>query len=157
MGCTFEIVLPVGAPPQAAAPPSDSDRVAVAGRVLVVDDNVDSAVTLADLLATAGHDVRIAASAGEALAAVDAFGPQVAILDIGLPDMDGYALAERLREGDAPWQGKLIALTGYGQEADKERAAASGFDLHFTKPADPGRLLRAVDQCVLAAPSANLG
>jgi signal transduction histidine kinase/CheY-like chemotaxis protein len=154
-GSTFEITLPTCPAPAPAQAPATPGQAAVAGRVLVVDDNVDSAVTVAELLATAsGHDVRVAASAGAALDAIEDFAPQVAILDIGLPDMDGYALAERLR-GAAGWRGKLIALTGYGQEADKSRARASGFDLHFTKPADPRQLVRAVDECVLAAASSN--
>jgi len=154
-GCTFGIDLPTCAAPVARDDEAAADRVAAGGRVLVVDDNVDSAVTVAELLASAsGHEVRVAASAEDALDVFAAFEPQVAILDIGLPDMDGYALALRLRATGA-WRGKLIALTGYGQEADKARARASGFDLHFTKPADPGQLVRAVDECVLAAGSSN--
>jgi signal transduction histidine kinase/ActR/RegA family two-component response regulator len=154
-GSCFVITLPTCAAPAAAQDLPAAPHAAVAGRVLVVDDNPDSAATIAHLLeAASGHEVRVAASAGAALEMLETFSPQVAILDIGLPDVDGYTLAERLRRrGD--WQGKLIALTGYGQEADKARARASGFDLHFTKPADPGELVRAVDECVLAAASSN--
>ncbi|HEX7687242.1 MAG TPA: response regulator, partial [Burkholderiaceae bacterium] len=97
----------------------------------------------AESLAAAGHEVRTAHSAVEAQVVAAAFVPDVAILDIGLPDLDGYALAGRLR--DAPWRGRLVALTGYGQAADRERALAAGFDLHVTKPADPAALLDAVD------------
>jgi signal transduction histidine kinase/ActR/RegA family two-component response regulator len=155
-GSTFEIELPACAAPAAVPEEAPAERAAVAGRVLVVDDNADSATTIAQLLAAAsGHEVRVAASAEAALDVFPEFAPQVAILDIGLPDMDGYALARRLREAGG-WRGKLIALTGYGQEADKALAHASGFDLHFTKPADPGQLVRVVDECVLAAGSSNV-
>ena len=154
-GSSFEIVLPTVADPAPATADGAAERPAVAGRVLVVDDNVDSATSVAAMLAAAGHEVRVAFSAVEALAAALGFAPQVAILDIGLPDLDGYQLAMRLRD-DRRWAARLIALTGYGQAADKEKARAAGFDLHFTKPADPAALLQAVDESVLAAASANL-
>jgi signal transduction histidine kinase len=151
-GSEFEIALPLAeAPPQPAAAPTPA-RVGAAGRVLVVDDNVDSAVTLGEALAAAGHEVRTAHSAAEAIAAATEFVPAVAVLDIGLPDLDGYALAQRLRAAPS-WSGRLVALTGYGQAADKERALAAGFDLHFTKPADPAALLEAVDRFLRAAPA----
>ena len=142
-GSEFAIVLPLAEAPQPRGEPPRPARPAATGRVLVVDDNVDSATTLAESLAAAGHEVRAAHSAAEAQAVAAAFVPDVAILDIGLPDLDGYALARRLR--DAPWRGRLVALTGYGQAADRERALAAGFDLHVTKPADPAALLEAVD------------
>jgi len=154
-GSSFEVVLPTVAGPAPAAVDGAVERPAVAGRVLVVDDNIDSATSVAAMLAAAGHEVRVAFSAVEALAAVLGFAPQVAILDIGLPDMDGYQLAVRLRD-DRRWAARLIALTGYGQAADKEKARAAGFDLHFTKPADPAALLRAVDESVLAVASAHM-
>jgi len=154
-GSSFEVVLPTVAGPAPAVVDGAVERPAVAGRVLVVDDNVDSATSVAAMLAAAGHEVRVAFSAVEALAAVLGFAPQVAILDIGLPDMDGYQLAVRLRD-DRRWAARLIALTGYGQAADKEKARAAGFDLHFTKPADPAALLRAVDESVLAVASAHM-
>ena len=103
------------------------------------------AAPLAWAFRAAGHEVSTAHSAAQALALLEHVVPDVAILDIGLPDLDGYALAERLRARLAPWHGRLIALTGYGQAADKARAEAAGFDLHFTKPADPAALLSAVE------------
>jgi signal transduction histidine kinase/ActR/RegA family two-component response regulator len=147
-GSTFEIVLPLADAPLPEGEAPAPAHAAATGRVLVVDDNVDSATTLAETLAAAGHEVRTAHSAAEAQAVAAAFVPDVAILDIGLPDLDGYALARRLREAPgpgAPWRGRLVALTGYGQAADRERALAAGFDLHVTKPADLVALLEAVD------------
>jgi signal transduction histidine kinase/ActR/RegA family two-component response regulator len=153
-GSRFEITLPAIADPSAADVDGAAERSAVGGRVLVVDDNVDSATTVAELLAAAGHEVRVAFSATQALAVAAEFDPGVAVLDIGLPDMDGYVLAVRLRESRA-WRGRLIALTGYGQAADKEKARAAGFERHFTKPADPASLLEAVDEGIVAAGAAN--
>jgi PAS domain S-box-containing protein len=107
-------------------------------RVLLVEDNVDSAETLRTLLELAGHTVEVASNGDSALAAAKAFKPQVVLCDIGLPGgMDGYALAAALKDGpdgDSPY---LVALTGYGQSADRDRARAAGFDRHLTKPADP--------------------
>jgi CheY-like chemotaxis protein len=116
-----------------------------ARRVLLVDDNEDAAGVTAALLAAWGHEVHVAYTAGAALAAVEAFAADVAILDIGLPDMDGYALAGALRAHGTPTP-RLVALTGYGQQADVARAAQAGFDLHLTKPAALDDLRRAVEQ-----------
>jgi CheY-like chemotaxis protein len=84
----------------------------------------------------------------EAIALIDSFRPDVAILDIGLPEMDGYELAQALRHSAPGWNGKLIALTGFGQRGDKQRAEAAGFERHFTKPADPAELLNALAELV---------
>ena len=102
-------------------------------RILVVDDNEDAANSLATLLEVMGYEVRTAYDGPEAIAAADEFNPAVALLDIGLPGMDGYEVAARLR----PMLGNeavLVALTGYGQEEDRQRAFAAGFDLHLVKP-----------------------
>jgi CheY-like chemotaxis protein len=114
--------------------------------VLVVDDNEDAAALAAALLGHLGHQVKVAHSATEALAAFAHDRPAVAILDIGLPDMDGYALAKAMREanGGRPPKTRLVALTGYGQQADVERALAAGFDVHLTKPATITALQQAV-------------
>ncbi|USX24891.1 ATP-binding protein [Oxalobacteraceae bacterium OTU3CINTB1] len=141
-GSRFEVVLPLSE--AAADAPQDAPRGASAGvRVLLVDDNVDAATSGAALLEQLGHEVRVLHSAEAALAQFRQYAPAVAILDIGLPDMDGYALAAALRraQGGAPL--KLVALTGYGQKEDVERAAAAGFDLHLTKPASAEELERA--------------
>ncbi|CAG1017361.1 two-component system, sensor histidine kinase ChiS [Burkholderiaceae bacterium] len=104
-------------------------------RVLVVDDNRDAAESLAQLLSADGHEVRIAHDGEQALRTAEAFRPQVVLLDIGLPDLDGYEIARRLRaqRGDAV---RLIAITGWGQAADRLRAREAGFDVHLVKPID---------------------
>jgi signal transduction histidine kinase/CheY-like chemotaxis protein len=114
-------------------------------QVLLVDDNEDALDLLAEGLRSAGHVVMTARDGPSALATMKTFHPDVAILDIGLPVMDGYELAGRVRAqlgDDAP---RLIALTGYGRESDRDRAREAGFSRHLTKPVDFGCLLAAVD------------
>jgi PAS domain S-box-containing protein len=120
-------------------------------RVLVVDDNPDGAEMIAGLLTEVGHDVRVAHDASRALTIVDVFRPEVAILDIGLPEMDGYTLGRELRErlGDAV--PVLIALSGYGQDRDRRRSEAAGFRLHLVKPVDAASLLPLLDGLVTTA------
>lgn len=105
-------------------------------RVLVVDDNRDSADTLAMLLELMGHEARTAHDGPQALAAGDDFLPDLVLLDIGLPQMDGYEVARRVRQ--RPWgRGvQLVALTGWGQPEDARKAAEAGFDRHLVKPVD---------------------
>jgi len=142
LGSRFEVVLPLAqaTPP---APPQTEVPATVAQRVLLVDDNEDAAVASAALLRQIGHEVRVAHTAAEALALRQAYEPDVAILDIGLPDMDGYALAAALRNGGGSGALRLVALTGYGQRSDVERARQAGFDVHLTKPASADDLRRA--------------
>ena len=104
----------------------------------MADDNVDAANSLARLLRRLhGQDVRVAHDGPEALAAAGAFLPEVALLDIGMPGMDGYEVARRLR-ANPDFQGLLlVALTGWGQEADRRRSEEAGFDRHLIKPVDP--------------------
>jgi signal transduction histidine kinase len=142
MGSQFEVVLPLTAP-LAADPAQHGADNAACLQLLLVDDNIDAALSGSALLQLLGHDVRIAHSAAEALNAVRQQMPQVAILDIGLPDMDGYALASAIRQeagGDAV---RLVALTGYGQKEDVARAYQAQFNLHLTKPASIADLQRA--------------
>ena len=106
-------------------------------RVLVADDNRDAADSLAMLLELAGHDVRVAYTGTVALSLAETFHPDVAVLDIGMPDIDGYTIARALRNKEGGAGIRLIALTGWGQDADKERARAAGFNHHLTKPVDP--------------------
>jgi CheY-like chemotaxis protein len=119
-------------------------------RVLVVDDNRDGAEMIAELLAAAGHDVRVANDPAQALREADAFYPQVAILDIGLPVMDGYALGGELRARFGSTTPTLIALTGYGQEQDRRRSREAGFALHLVKPVDTDGLVGMLDALVAA-------
>jgi PAS domain S-box-containing protein len=111
-------------------------------RILVVDDNVDSATSLAMILRRMGHDTQTAFDGLEAVQAAAAFQPQVVLLDIGLPKMNGYEAARRIRQ--QRWEQKLaiIALTGWGQEKDKQMALDAGFDHHLTKPVEPVALER---------------
>ena len=141
-GSRFVVTLPLAGSPAASIPAAAPQAVS-SRRVLVVDDNEDAAATAASLLEQLGHEVKLAYTAGQALAAARAFRPQVAILDIGLPDMDGYGLATILRRTGEPGL-RLVALTGYGQKSDVERALAAGFDLHLSKPAGVEELQRAV-------------
>ncbi len=104
-------------------------------KVLIVDDNRDGAESLAMLLSVDGHEVRFACDAEQGLALAESFKPEVALLDIGLPKLNGYELAKRLRKSSAATL-KLVAITGWGQADDKRRAAAAGFDHHLTKPVD---------------------
>jgi CheY-like chemotaxis protein len=106
-------------------------------RVLAVDDNVDVVESLALLLGMQGHDVRTAHDGLNALEQAEAFRPEVIILDIGLPGMDGYEVARRLRERVASQGVLLVALTGYGRDEDRRRSLAAGFDRHLVKPVDP--------------------
>ena len=113
-------------------------------RVLVVDDNVDSAEMMATLLEVHGHTVAVATNAESALQAAIQMVPDVALLDIGMPGMDGYMLARRLREDTRTPPLRLIAVTGFGQESDRTRARDAGFDGHLTKPAEPDAILAAL-------------
>jgi signal transduction histidine kinase/integral membrane sensor domain MASE1/CheY-like chemotaxis protein len=146
-GSEFEVRVPLSAVPVArtapAAPPAAPRPARDGRRILVVDDNTDSAESLAMVLRLGGHDVRTAPDGPSAFEAVRSFSPEVILLDIALPGMSGYDVARTLRSagGARPF---LIALTGYGQEQDKRRAQEAGFDLHFAKPVDLERLDRAL-------------
>ena len=119
-------------------------------RILLVDDNADARETLALALSAVGHHVTTATDAFEALKLVDATQPDIAVLDIGLPVMDGYELADRLRQRDGPAVA-LIAVTGYGQPEDKARAHTAGFHAHLVKPVDLNLLMATIR--ALAAPT----
>jgi signal transduction histidine kinase/ActR/RegA family two-component response regulator len=144
-GCEFLVALPLAAEAMQGATAIDAPAAAGAStRVLIVDDNVDAAEMLAALLAAHGHDVRTAHRGEAALATAGTFRPEVALLDIGLPDIDGYELARRLRGVAGADPLHLVALTGWGQDGDRARALAAGFDRHLTKPTEPELVLAAV-------------
>ena len=140
-GSEFSIRLPATAPP-AATSGRRAGASAGAGRrrVLVVEDNADARESLTMLLRLSGHEVYAAANAEETLAQVGGFRPDVMLIDVGLPGMDGYDLARALRKRPDGRELGLVALTGYGQAEDQRRARDAGFDLHLTKPVDPRRL-----------------
>jgi CheY-like chemotaxis protein len=112
-------------------------------RVLVVEDHADAREALRMMLEVAGHEVYEAEAGVTGVDAALRVRPDVAIVDIGLPGMDGYAVARRLR-ADADWPMRLIALSGYGQAEDRQRSADAGFDAHIVKPVDPDVLLRLI-------------
>jgi CheY-like chemotaxis protein len=106
----------------------------------VVDDNADALTSLAMLLREAGHDVRTAADGQTALSIVETFQPEVIILDIGLPVMNGWEIARRIRAMRTAQRPMVLALTGYGHERDRQRAREAGFDQYLIKPADVSTL-----------------
>lgn len=138
-GSTFRVTLPLSSRAGAVAPTAGTDAQQgnpAALRIGVVDDNEDAAVTLALLLETLGHTVSVAHSAGAALEALPAFEPDVCLLDIGLPEMNGFELARALRARPGTDHAILIAVTGYAQEKDRAEARAAGFHDLFAKPVD---------------------
>ena len=146
-GSTFVVRLPaVEQPLELDAEPArrvPAAEIAVGARrqILLVDDNEDARMLLAEVLATFGHHVQAAADGPAALALLDGFKPDVAILDIGLPGMDGYELANRIRSLPDHKQVRLLALTGYGQPEHARSTRDAGFDVHLVKPIDVQRLL----------------
>jgi signal transduction histidine kinase/CheY-like chemotaxis protein len=157
-GSRFTVELPEAGAETAAADAPAASRPAAArspARVLVVDDNEDAAEALAELLRLEGYSVLALGSAEAALDAVEAFAPQVALLDIGLPKMDGYALAQALRADPRSRGIRLIALTGYGRAPDRQRAHEAGFDEHLVKPAPIETLLARLAELVDATAGAT--
>jgi PAS domain S-box-containing protein len=137
-GSEFTVRLPVGAVAEEEARPEDAKSPDSSNlRVLVVDDNRDAADSCAMLLELSGHRVRTAYNGAQALQLGEKLLPHVVLLDIGLPDLNGYEVAQRIRA--TPWGAKLplVAVTGWGKEEDRERAFAAGFDHHLTKPVAP--------------------
>lgn len=136
-------------------------------RILVVDDNVDAADLVAEILALQGHAVAVAHGGREALARAEAFGPDVIFLDIGMPDMDGLAVARAIRAMAPSTPVALVAVTGWGREDDRQAAFDAGFDHHITKPPDwaslgpaisavlPARARRSVAAARAQSPSAE--
>jgi PAS domain S-box-containing protein len=111
-------------------------------RVLIADDNRDAADSLAMLLRMDGHDVAVVHDGRQAVATIDSFRPEIAVLDIGMPELNGYEVARQVRQGPLGTLITLIAVTGWGQASDKARAAAAGFNHHLTKPIEPEALIQ---------------
>jgi signal transduction histidine kinase/CheY-like chemotaxis protein len=134
--------------PEATPLSDDTSQAALSGtrRILLVDDNEDARELLGDMLRTFGHEVEAAPDGPAALARLEGFSPDVAILDLGLPGMDGFELARRISETLKDARPRLIALTGYGRESDVKQGRAVGFDLHLVKPVDIPVLVRAIDE-----------
>jgi PAS domain S-box-containing protein len=144
LGSEFTIRLPIAVPmfkPSQAAPVAEaSEVISRPSRVLVVDDNLDAAESMATWLQLAGHDVQTAYGGPAALEAAVAFRPTIVLLDIGLPEMDGHEVARLLRQTPGLDNAWLIALTGYGRKEDYRLSEEAGFDHHLVKPADPQKL-----------------
>ena len=144
-GSEFVVRLPVVSPPrpQASSPPAETAQpTAPSLRVLVVDDNVDTVTTLALLVTESGHDVRTAYDGSTVLEAALDYRPNVVLLDIGLPGLNGFEVAKQLRQQPALQNAVLVAMTGYGGESDLQRSFAAGFDHHLVKPGDFGKVLQ---------------
>jgi two-component system CheB/CheR fusion protein len=142
-GSEFEICLPPHhdtdhAPDEAST--SAPHAAVISQRILVVDDNVDAAESLTALLRVWGHDVQMVHDGPAALEVAPTFVPALIFLDVGMPGMDGYEVARRLRRMPVLEQALLIALTGFGGDQDRRRAEQAGFDRHVTKPVDPAAL-----------------
>jgi PAS domain S-box-containing protein len=144
-GSEFIVRLPVVSPPepQKSLPPIEKAKPTVPSlRVLVVDDNVDTVTTLAMLVQESGHDVRTAFDGSAVLEAALDYRPNVVLLDIGLPGLNGFEVAKQLRQQPTLKNVVLVAMTGYGQESDRKRSKEAGFDHHLVKPGDFGKVLQ---------------
>jgi PAS domain S-box-containing protein len=143
-GSTFTVRLPVGNVPlpDDVLGGSDASAAAVPRKVLIADDNRDAADSLAALLQLDGHETRLSFDGEDALSTYERFEPDVCLLDIGMPGRNGYEVARRIRQMPGGKRPVLIAITGWGQEADRHLALEAGFDHHLTKPVDPRRLAR---------------
>jgi CheY-like chemotaxis protein len=142
-GSEFVVRLPAVLTPEASPASITTEATKPTGpslRVLVVDDNRDTADSIALLLEASGHDVRMAYDGQTALEAALDYRPHVMLLDIGLPKIDGYEVARKMREAPPLKNVLLVALTGYGQELDRQRSLKAGFDHHLVKPADFDKL-----------------
>jgi CheY-like chemotaxis protein len=147
-GSEFEVRLPIGDARDAEAAASDTAKrmgTLLRMRVLVVDDNREQADSLALYLRMTGHTVRTAYDAASALTWHGAFEPDVVLLDLGLPGVDGHAICRRLRASEGGDRLVIVAITGWGQEEDRKRSEEAGFDAHLVKPVDPAALLSVVD------------
>ncbi len=157
-GSRITILLPLAqgeAPDPAPAPESPADAPPVR-RVLVVDDNEDAGRIVCMLVESLGHVARAAASGPDALLLGEHFQPEVAIFDIGMPGMSGYELARRCRQTEWGRKARLVALTGWGQEADRQKSSAAGFDNHLVKPAGAAALRQILLEPLPAATAATV-
>jgi CheY-like chemotaxis protein len=139
----------------AAGPSADAAAASDSGvprRVLVVDDNADAATTLDMLLRSLGHETAVAHGGVEALRMAAEFRPDLVLLDVGMPDLDGYEVARRLREIRDQPPFRIVAVTGWGQQPDRRKSHEAGFDVHLVKPVSMHALLEVLDDRDGAAP-----
>jgi len=155
-GCQFVVRLPATVEREASRIGSETGQHAALGgprhRVLVVDDNPDSATTLSLMLEVIGNDVRVAHDGEEAIEMAARFRPDAILLDIGMPKMNGFDACRRIRETEAGRQAFIVALTGWSQEQDRKRSAAAGFDRHLVKPVEPATLEKLIRGLPVRAP-----
>jgi PAS domain S-box-containing protein len=144
-GAEFVLRVPLSQAPARHEAPRAEPKTAVPRRILVVDDNVDAATTLHVLLRSLGHETRVAHDGMAALDIAREFRPEVILLDIGMPGLDGYEVARRLRAMNHGETFRIVAITGWGQEADRTRSKEAGFDLHLVKPVEPSQLVDIVE------------
>jgi PAS domain S-box-containing protein len=147
-GSEFTLRLPLAqagrrAARQEAAPGAQSSA---PQRILVVDDNVDAACSLEMLLKSLGHETRVVNDGAEALRVAPEYRPSIVLLDIGMPGLDGYEVARRLRAMDGGEALRIVAVTGWGQDTDREKSREAGFDVHLVKPVEPRELVRVLDE-----------
>jgi signal transduction histidine kinase/ActR/RegA family two-component response regulator len=154
-GSVFTVRLPRGEAPAREAPTGGElePRATSARRILVADDNRDAAESLAALLELEGHEVTLAYDGAEALLAFERVRPQVCLLDIGMPHRSGNEVAAEIRSSAGGGRPTLVAITGWGQDADRSQALAAGFDHHLTKPVDPAQLLRLIGEAHRGEPA----
>jgi CheY-like chemotaxis protein len=143
-GSEFTVRLPVSAAEADSPAPSASEGAVAGLRVLVIDDNPDAADTLREILELEGHLVQVAHSGPSGVRTAAEFLADVILCDLGLPGMDGYAVARELQARGLLTAARLIAVTGFGQPEDRRRTAEAGFHAHVTKPADPEEILRLI-------------
>jgi CheY-like chemotaxis protein len=151
-GSEFTFVIPLTEQPRTKSRPERhasgraAGKTVAARRVLVVDDNRDAACALGMLLKSLGHDTRVVYDGAQALQAARQFRPDVVLLDIGMPGLDGYEVARRLRAIDPERGMRIVAVTGWGQDTDREKSQEAGFDLHLVKPVDTNDLVLALNE-----------
>jgi len=155
LGSWFTIELPMAPAPDERPDATIAQARRRTGKIAVVDDNLDALEMISEALRSAGHQVQAWSDPRQALIHIPAFEADVAILDLGMPELNGFELASALLDPATGWRGRLIALTGYGQQADRTRAQAAGFTLHLTKPVDVATLLAEVEG--LVRPAAGAG
>jgi CheY-like chemotaxis protein len=154
-GAQFVVKLPLAARSDVAPAGAPAPPVAVKGlKVLLVEDNEDSREVMAEMLAMQGHSVRKAPTGRDGVDEAQAFEPDVALVDIGLPDIDGYEVARRIRKLEMANAPRLVVISGFGQPEDLRRAYEAGFDLHLTKPVAP-EFLREVISALVSARSGS--
>ena len=146
-GSIFSLRLPRASAPQASesAGPATAEKPRTKKRILIVDDNLDSAEMMVDLMCSWGHEAVHAADGPSAVARALEWGPDVVLLDIGLPGMDGYEVAAKLRTHEVTRESRIVAVSGYGLESDRMKSRAAGCDQHLVKPVDLRALAHALD------------